>query len=595
MNLFDELKRRNVYRAAAFYAAAAWLIVQVATQVFPLFHIAESVLRWIVIAAVAGFPLALVLSWFYQWTPEGFKRDRGGEPGAPVLPAAGKKLDRWITATLMLAVVLLLADKFLWRREVSAAIPGKSIAVLPFENLSRDPDNAYFAEGIQDEILTRLAKIADLKVISRTSTQKYKSAPDNLREIASQLGVATILEGSVQKSNDQVRVNVQLINASTDAHLWADIYDRKLTDLFAVESEVAKSIAEALQAKLSGSEQRALSARPTENPEAYQLYLKGRFFWNKRTAADLRKSIEYFDAAIAKDPKYALAYAGRAQSWLLLPGYGVCAPKDCFPPADMSARQALAFDDTSADAHSALGMVKMLYEFDVNASIAEFERAITLDPNSATAHHWLANHPLAAAGQAERAIKEVTRALELDPLAMIVNANLGQAYIYARRYDDAITQLRKTVELGPNFYFAHVILGSALELKGQLPEALAEFKTAVALNDEDSWPKSMLGHLYGKIGQTGDARNVLEDMLRRKERHEQVDSYGLALLYLGLGDRAQAITRLEAGFADREGFNIAPMRADPYLEELHGDPRFEALAEKVMPRRDFNWANSAAK
>src|SRR6266576_2307203 len=212
-----------------------------------------------------------------------------------------------------------------------SAIPEKSIAVLPFDNLSRDPDNAYFCEGVQDEILTRLAKIADLKVISRTSTQKYKSAPDNLRDVARQLGVTNILEGSVQKSNDQVRVNVQLINALTDAHLWADTYDRKLTDIFAVESEIANTIAETLQAKLTGSEKVAVSARPTENPEAYQLYLKGRFFWNKRTAVDLRKSIEYFNQAIEQDPNYALAYAALAQAWLLLPAYDGGAPKDCFP------------------------------------------------------------------------------------------------------------------------------------------------------------------------------------------------------------------------------------------------------------------------
>ena len=213
------------------------------------------------------------------------------------------------------------------------AIPEKSIAVLPFGNLSRDPDNAYFVEGIQDEILTRLSKIADLKVISRTSTQKYKSAPDNLRDVARELGVANILEGSVQKSNDQVRVNVQLINALTDAHLWADTYDRKLTDMFAVESEIAKTIAETLQARLSGSEKTAISKKPTENPEAYELYLKGRFFWNKRTADDLRKSIDYFNQAIEKDPNYAQAYAGLAQSWKLLPAFNGGAPKDCFPPS----------------------------------------------------------------------------------------------------------------------------------------------------------------------------------------------------------------------------------------------------------------------
>ena len=207
----------------------------------------------------------------------------------------------------------------------------KSIAVLPFENRSEDKTNAYFADGIQDEILTRLAKIADLKVISRTSTQHFKGSPDNLPEIARQLGVAHILEGSVQKANDQVRVNVQLINAATDAHLWADTFDRKLTDIFAVESEIAKTIAETLQAKLTGSEERAIAARPTENPEAYELYLKGRFFWNKRRAVDLRKSIDYFQQAIEKDPNYALAYAGLAQAWSLLPSYSGGAPKDCFP------------------------------------------------------------------------------------------------------------------------------------------------------------------------------------------------------------------------------------------------------------------------
>ena len=207
------------------------------------------------------------------------------------------------------------------RTEAASGLPEKSIAVLPFENLSEDKSNAFFAEGVQDEILTRLAKVADLKVISRTSTQKYKSAPDNLREIAKQLGVMHVVEGSVQKAADEVRVNVQLINAMTDAHLWADTYDRKLTDIFAVETEIAKTIADMLQAKLTGSEQTAMSKKPTANPEAYELYLQGRFFWNKRTAADLRKSIECFDQAIAKDPNYAMAYAGLAQAWSILSAY----------------------------------------------------------------------------------------------------------------------------------------------------------------------------------------------------------------------------------------------------------------------------------
>src|ERR1700730_11678287 len=289
-NFFAELKRRNVLRAAAFYAASAWLLVQVATQVFPFFHIAEWVVRWIVVAASIGFPFAMLFSWFYEWTPHGIQRESEIPPNESITRQTGKKLDRWIIAILALAVVLLLADKFVLRKNVETALavatPEKSIAVLPFDNLSHDPDNAYFCEGVQDEILTRLAKVADLKVISRASTQHFKSAPENLPEIAKKLGVMQILEGSVQKANDQVRVNVQLINALNDAHLWADTFDRKLTDIFAVESEIAKTIAETLQAKLTGSEKTAIAKKPTENKEAYELYLKGRFFWNKRPAAD---------------------------------------------------------------------------------------------------------------------------------------------------------------------------------------------------------------------------------------------------------------------------------------------------------------------
>src|SRR6476646_6101947 len=248
-----------------------------------------------------------------------------------------------------------------------SAIPEKSIAVLPFGNLSRDPDNAYFVEGIQDEILPRLSKIADLKVISRTSTQKYKSAPDNLRDVARELGVAHILEGSVQKSNDQVRVNVQLINALTDAHLWADTYDRKLTDIFAVESEIAKTIAETLRARLTGSEKSSIAKTPTVNPEAYELYLKGKFFAEKRTGADLRKSIEYYDQAIAKDSNYALAYVGLADSHLLLSAYGAISPKESIPPARAALKKALDLDDSLAQAHASSGLLATL-ELDLNSA-----------------------------------------------------------------------------------------------------------------------------------------------------------------------------------------------------------------------------------
>ena len=241
---------------------------------------------------------------------------------------------------------------------------------------------------MQDEILTRLAKVADLKVISRTSTQHFKSTPDNLPQIAKQLGVAHILEGSVQKASDQVRVNVQLINALTDAHLWADTYDRKLTDIFAVESEIAKTIAETLQARLTGSEKSSIAKTPTVNPEAYELYLKGRFFWNKRTGDDLRKSIEYLKQAIAKDPDYALAYAALADSYGLLRFYGGASPDESVVPAEAAAKKALELDDSLAEAHASLGLIAT-EELEINRGVNELERAIQLNPNYATAHHWL--------------------------------------------------------------------------------------------------------------------------------------------------------------------------------------------------------------
>ena len=293
------------------YIVGGWALSQGIAQVFPVFDIPNWIIRALVVLTIAGLPVALVLAWMFEITPQGIKRTET----ADALPASARPKKYGWVYVVIIGVAVSIGLFFLGRYTVQetaspARTPAKSIAVLPFDNLSRDPDNAYFTEGVQDEILTRLAKVADLKVISRTSTQRFKSAPENLPQIAKQLGVTNILEGSVQKVADRVRVNVQLINALTDEHLWADTYDRKLTDIFAVESEIAQAVAQALQATLTGSEKSSIAKKPTENPEAYELYLKGRFFWNKRTGVDLRKAIEYFQQAIAKDPNYALAYAG---------------------------------------------------------------------------------------------------------------------------------------------------------------------------------------------------------------------------------------------------------------------------------------------
>jgi len=581
-SFFAELKRRNVYKVAIAYGVVAWLLIQVATQVFPFFEIPNWVVRLVVLVIIIGFPVALIIAWAFELTPEGLKRTET----ADAEHSAGRSRKRTWIYVVIIAGAISIGLFFLGRytsskQNAGAELPGKSIAVLPFDNLSRDPDNAYFAEGVQDEILTRLAKVADLKVISRTSTQKYKSAPDNLRDIAKQLGVSNILEGSVQRAGDQVRVTVQLINATTDAHLWAESYDRALTDIFTVESEIAKTIADTLRAKLTGSEERMMSKKPTANPEAYELYLKGRFFWNKRTGVDLRKSIDYFDQAVAKDPSYALAYAGLADAYVLLSGFGAASPKDSLPEAKAAAEKGLDLDGTLGEAHASLAQALLAYDFNFARANREFRRAIELNPNYATAHHWYGESVLTPLGQFEDGVAELKRALQLDPLSVIINADVGTVLTSARRYDEAIEQLRKTLEMDPSFYYAHYHLGEALEMKGLNEDAVAEYEKATALND-DPVPQALLGHLYAKMGRKDEARRILQ-RLRDSPKERYVSPYLFAMIHLGLGEKDRAIDFLEKTYEDRDGYNIAFIKVDPFLDPLHGDPRFEALAARIFP------------
>ncbi len=582
-SFFGELKRRNVYKVAVVYAIVGWLLVQIATQVFPFLEIPNWVVRLVIALVVIGFPIALVIAWAFEATPEGIKRTEVAD-AMPVSAAIGRKKHAWIYVVVIAAAIsvtlFFLGRYTAGNKSVASApneLPTKSIAVLPFDNLSRDPDNAYFCEGVQDEILTRLAKVADLKVISRTSTQRFKSAPENLPEIAKKLGVMHILEGSVQKASDQVRVNVQLINALTDAHLWADTYDRKLTDIFAVESEIAKTIAETLRARLTGSEKSSIAKRPTVNPEAYELYLKGRFFWNKRTGDDLRKSIEYLKQAIAKDPGYALAYAALADSYGLLRFYGGASPAESVVPAEAAAKKALELDDSLAEAHASLGLIAT-EELEVNRGVNELERAIQLNPNYATAHHWL-GLALATLRQSDRSIGELKRALELDPLSMIINADLSIIYLYAGRYDAAEAQARKTLEIDSRSFVAHYYLGAALQLTSRLKEAIPEFQRAVELNN-DPYSIAMLAQAYARNGQTDEARKLLAH-LNEMAKSAEVPEYALALAYTSLGEKERAIEALEHGFAEGNKSYLFLLPGDPFLDDLRGDPRFEALVQKI--------------
>jgi len=336
-----------------------------------------------------------------------------------------------------------------------------------------------------------------------------------------------------------------------------------------------------LQAKLTGSEKDAMSKEPTANPEAYELYLKGRFFWNKRSGVDLRKAIEFFNQAIAKDPNYALAYAGLADSYLLLPNYGGAPTADVIPPARAAVAKALELDDSLAEAHASFGLLATL-ELDLHRAINELKRAAELNPNYATTHHWLALAHLTLA-QFDSAISEAKRAIELDPLSLVINADTSWIYFSARRYDEAEAQVRKTLEIGPQFFLAHYYSGEVLQFKGHLSEAIAEFQKAFELNS-DPYSLAMLGQAYVRNGQKDKAQKILARLNEEAKSH-YIAPYALALVQIALGDKAHAIEELERAYSEGETNYLFAIKVDPMLDNLRGDPRFEALVQKVVSKK----------
>ena len=463
-----------------------------------------------------------------------------------------------------------------------SAVPEKSIAVLPFENLSGDPENVYLSEGIQEEILTRLAKIAELKVISRTSTQRFKSAPTNLREIAQQLGVANVLEGSVQKAADRVRVSVQLISAQDDSHLWAETYDHNLSDIFAVESDIAKTVAEALRAKLTGSAEKLLASKPTENPEAHQLYLKGRYFWNRRTEENLNKAIACFQQAIEQDPSYALAYAGLADCYGVMPYYVNRPPKEEIERGKAAARRAIELDDSLGEAHAALAGL-LMNDLQLAAAEVEFKRALLLNPNYATAHQWYGDC-LYSMGRFEEALPEAKRAHELDPLSLVINCVYAAILDAAGHRDEALKQARSVVELDPNFTFVYWIRGQIFENHGEFDKAVADYDKAKGSLPHPACD-AMIGCIYARTGRTAEARKILDQLLNESQQ-AYVPSYFLADIQAELGNKEEALRLLDKACDERSirvgsGGPGGPI-IDKRLDSLRGDQRFEKLLARFI-------------
>jgi len=483
----------------------------------------------------------------------------------------------WIVAVACIVLVAIGIYLF-YPKSVPTSANRKSIAVLPFKNLSSSKDDEYFSDGIAEDIRTQLSNIADLKVISQQGVLRYKNSDKSITEIGKELGVATVLEGSVQHAGSQVRINAQLIDASDESHIWADKYDKEMTQIFSIQSEVAQKIAEMLRAKLLPSEKDRIERKPTANTDAYQLYLKGRFYWNKRTASDLEKSIGYFKQAIEKDSFYALAYAGLASTYGVLNEYSGLKSSEYMPMAESLAKKALELDSTSAEAHAVLGLCKTDYEWDWVGGENHYKCAIKLNPGYATAHHWYSLH-LSFVGRFDEAMKEIKIAQELDPLSLVINTVVGVTFSAYGQHDKAIDQHKKTLELDPNFALALLNLGFIFDLQNRFDEAIVELKKVRSIVGDKPYGLPGLGLAYAHAGKKIEALKILDTLFNFSRQGYSVSS-GIALVYSGLGNKDKAFEWLDRAYRERD-YRLCRMKSEPMWDDLRSDPRFFDLLKKI--------------
>jgi TolB-like protein/DNA-binding winged helix-turn-helix (wHTH) protein/Flp pilus assembly protein TadD len=517
---------------------------------------------------------------------EGQKTSPPGELSAEVTnpppTQLGLRLTSWRRLLLPALLVLTLVAVFFssvraWRGH-SAVSRIRSLAVLPLENLSGDPSQEYFADGMTDELTTNLAKIKSLRVISRSSAMQYKRTRKPLAEIARALSVDAVVEGSVARSGDKVRITAQLIEARTDQHVWAEEYNRDLRDVVTLQGEVARDIAQEIRIAVTPEERAQLTGPRRVNPEAYEAYLKGRYYWNKRTEEAMRRAIPYFEQSMSKDPNYPLAHDGLADCWVSLGWYGYVPPKEAYPQVKAAAMKALELDATLGEAHASLAMASMNYDWDWLTAEREFRKAIELNPNYANAHHWYADY-LSAVGRHEQAVAESKRALELDPVSPIINAWLGWRYYFARQFDQAIDQYRETLEIDPNFVPVHLVLGQAYEQKGMLKEAIAELEKAARLSPGAPLYAAALAHAYAVAGRRSEAVTLLYQMNERTQ-HAYVSSFHVAIIYAGLGRKNETLAWLERGYQERSAWMVW-LKVDPRFDFVRSDARFENLLRRL--------------
>jgi TolB-like protein/DNA-binding winged helix-turn-helix (wHTH) protein/Tfp pilus assembly protein PilF len=500
-------------------------------------------------------------------------RPEAAETPPQLPPSRGKR----IAATLLVALLVLAVGFYLRKR--SSQLPKiQSIAVLPLENLSGDPKQQYFADGMTDELITDLAKLSSLSVISRTSAMQYRGTKKPLPTIGRELNVDAVVEGSVVRSGNNVRITIQLINAQNDRHLWAESYEREAGDVVQLQNEVAKAIADEIQIKLTRAEKQKLSSTKPVNPEAHEAYLKGLYFLNERTSESLKTSIGYFEEAIRKDPGYALAYSGLADVYDVASDYDLLPPRESYSKAKTAVLKALELDPTLAQAHATLADMKSAYEWDWSGAETEFRRALELNPGYATAHHWYAQY-LTARGRHEEALAEIRRAMELDPLSPSIRAFAGSALYMARQYDKSVEQLVQMTAAEPAYAVAHYFLGFSYEKQGKLEQALSEFQKAVSISGGDSSYLAGLAHAYALASDQHHATTI-RLALQKRARNEYVSSYDIALICVGLHERSESLLWLKRAYEEGDP-NMNFLNVEPALDELRSDTRFRELLHRT--------------
>ncbi len=577
-NFSSELKRRNVYKVAVAYAVVGWLLVQVTTQVFPIFEIPNWALRLIVLAIIIGFPIALVLAWAFELTPEGIKHTEDVD----LSDKRASKKRTWIYVTLIggaLSAALFFVGRLSAPNSSAspAVLPEKSIAVLPFENQNRDPDTDYLCDGIPESIINSLSELPKLKVMSRNSVFHYKGKEADAQTVGKELKVQTLLTGRVRQRGDSLTIGVELINAQDNSQLWGQQYSRKLADVFAVQEEIAKEVSGKLRLKLTGTEKEQLAKRPTENLKAFQYYMQGRAAAQRRTNADLLASVSYYEKALQEDGKYALAYAGLADAYANLGYYGSIAPIEGRRKAEEAARKALELDDKLAEAHAALGLAYIGFA-PSNFSIGDKElgHAIELSPNLAVAHYNL-GLSFIRQGRLDEASAELLKARELDPLSSVIARAVVIPYYFKRDYGRAFELLRQANELGPPLSATWEI---GLYIKnGSLNEAFAEIEKAKGVRKNDPLLIYSTGMAYAASGKQAEALQNIKE-LEAMAGASLSTAHWIAKIYATLNDKEMAFSWLERGLAT--GALGVFYNDEPVWDPIRDDPRFAVLVGKMV-------------